>query len=287
MKSVETSTVTRFAPSPTGLLHLGHAFSALDAHDAAGSGGGFLLRIEDIDRGRCRREFEEAIFEDLEWLGLSWDMPVRRQSEHFDAYRAALNELRRMGLLYSCFCTRADIRREIESASAAPHPISTGPDGPVYPGTCRTLTDSERKRRVDEGEPYALRLRMAEACTGAGALSWTDTVRGEIQAEPRIFGDVVLGRKDIPTSYHLACAHDDALQGITLVTRGEDLFSSTHVHRLLQALLNLPTPLYRHHRLIMDKSGKKFSKRDHAVTLRSMREAGRSAEDVIGELRKA
>ncbi len=266
---------TRFAPSPTGLLHVGHAFSARFAADKAGAGGRFLLRIEDIDRARCRPEFETAIFADLAWLGLSWETPVRRQSEHFDTYKSALAELERRGLTYPCFCTRADIQREVAGAASAPH-LHMGPEGPVYPGTCRHLSSAAQQRRKDEGAPYALRLRMDEAVKGAGALTWRDRTRGEQKATPEIFGDVVLGRKDTPASYHLACTLDDAGQGITLVTRGEDLFAATHVHRLLQALFALPVPAYAHHRLLTDRDGKKFSKRDNAVTIRALRESGRS-----------
>ena len=284
MKSRESAHVTRFAPSPTGLLHLGHAFSALDAADAAGRGGRFLLRLEDIDQRRCRREFEDAIYEDLAWLGLGWETPARRQSDHFDDYRHALEALNRQGLIYSCFCTRADIQREIENAGAAPHAQATGPDGLIYPGTCRHLPETESKRRMNGGEPHALRLRMDDASKGAGPLTWTDEARGEITATPGIFGDVVLARKDVPTSSHLACTWDDAQQSVTLVTRGEDLFASTHVHRLLQALLALPTPRYRHHRLITGMDGKKFSKRDQSMTLKSMRDAEWTRERINFEL---
>jgi glutamyl-Q tRNA(Asp) synthetase len=266
---------TRFAPSPTGLLHAGHAFSARFAAEKAGTGGRFLLRIEDIDRSRCRPEFETAIFEDLAWLGLTWEAAVRRQSDHFETYKSALTDLQRRGLIYPCFCTRADIQREIAAAASAPH-LHTGPEGPVYPGTCRHLSSIEQQRRKDDGVPYALRLRMSEAAHGAGPLTWRDQTRGDQRATPEIFGDVVLGRKDTPASYHLACTLDDAAQGITLVTRGEDLFAATHVHRLLQALFALPVPSYDHHPLLTDAQGKKFSKRDNAVTLRSLRESGAS-----------
>jgi glutamyl-Q tRNA(Asp) synthetase len=260
-------TVTRFAPSPTGDLHLGHAYAALFA---ARAGDRFLLRLEDIDRGRCRPEFEQGIFEDLRWLGLSWPEPVRRQSEHFADYRAALDRLASQGLLYPCFCTR----RDIQEAGAAPH----GPDGPLYPGTCRHLKDAQA--RQDAGEPCALRLDVAAAARRAGPLSFHDRGRGTMQAQPEIFGDVVLARKDVPASYHLAVTLDDHLQGVTLVTRGEDLFPATHLHRLLQALLGLTVPDYHHHRLLTDAAGRKFSKRDKDVTLRSMRESGMAAEAV-------
>jgi glutamyl-Q tRNA(Asp) synthetase len=263
--------ITRFAPSPTGALHIGHAYAALFAAGNA-TPGGFLLRIEDIDTTRCRPAFEAAIHEDLAWLGLSWPQPVRRQSEHFADYRAALDRLDHQGLLYPCFCTRADIA----AAAGAPH----GPDGSIYPGTCRGLSTDEQQARRTAGRPYAFRLRMDEARSAAGALAWHDDVRGEIAAAPEKFGDLVLARKETPASYHLACTLDDALQGVTLVTRGEDLFESTHVHRLLQALLDLPTPRYRHHRLLTDASGRKFSKRDQAPTLRALRESGKTADDV-------
>jgi glutamyl-Q tRNA(Asp) synthetase len=273
---------TRFAPSPTGLLHLGHAHAALFAWGAARlAGGRFLLRIEDIDQGRARPEFEDAIFEDLAWLGLEWWGEVRRQSEHFDDYAEALGRLGELGVLYPCFCTRAEIRAEIERAGAAPHPTSEGPDGPIYPGTCRGLDPMERQARIDKGEAHALRLDVVRAMRLAGRLLWEDRLRGEIEADPAIFGDVVLARKDVPTSYHLAVTVDDALQGVTLVTRGEDLFEATHIHRLLQALLGLPTPTYHHHPLITGPDGQRFAKRDKSLTIRALREAGKSAGEVI------
>jgi len=278
------STVTRFAPSPTGHLHLGHAYSALyAAMRARDANGRFLVRIEDIDPGRCRPAFEAAILEDLAWLGLEWERPVRRQSEHMADYAAALDRLRDMCLLYPCFCTRADIRREIESAGYAPHETPSGPDGPIYPGTCRDLSETERTNRM-ASEPYALRLDMAAAIASAGSLSWHDRNRGETDATPERFGDVVLARKDVPTSYHLAVTVDDALQGVTLVTRGEDLLEATHVHRLLQALLDLETPDYDHHKLLTGDDGKRYAKRDRAATLRDLRAEGRTAVDIRREL---
>lgn len=268
---------TRFAPSPTGGLHLGHAFSALDAHQAARDAGGrFLLRIEDIDLGRCRSEFEQGIFEDLRWLGLSWEEPVRRQSEHFDDYKAALDRLSNMDLIYPCFCTRKDIAAEIEAAGGAPQ----GPDGPVYPGTCRHLSETERSDRIGAGESYALRLDISDAAARTGTLTWRDLNVGDITARPERFGDVVLARKDTPTSYHLAVTHDDHLQGVTLVTRGTDLFDATDVHRLLQALLGLDTPDYRHHGLLTGEDGKRLAKRDRAATLADLRASGETPEDV-------
>lgn len=268
--------VTRFAPSPTGLLHLGHAFAAITAHDAASADGHFLVRIEDIDGTRCRPEFEAAILEDLDWLGLPWERPVLRQCERFEAYRAPLERLSAQGLTYPCFCTRGDIAAEIARSAQAPH----GPEGPLYPGTCSGLSEYERRARIDSGAPYALRLDVAKAVALTGALSFEERgrgpngERGAIAADPLLFGDIVIARKDVPASYHLAVVVDDAHQGVTLVTRGDDLFAATHVQRLLQALLGLPTPAYAHHRLILDAQGRKFSKRDRAVTLRSMRESG-------------
>lgn len=274
---VQPAIVTRFAPSPTGLLHLGHAFAALFAQGAAREAGGrFLLRIEDIDAGRCRPEFEAAILEDLRWLGLVWDGPVWRQSERMHAYAEALGRLDATGLLYPCFCTRKDIRREIERAGGAPH----GPEGPPYPGTCRALPAQERTRRIESGTPYALRLDLARALAMTGPLIWHDRAAGEQKATPEIFGDPVLARKDIPTSYHLAVTVDDAAQGVTLVTRGQDLFHATHIHRLLQALLDLPVPDYHHHGLITDSEGRRFAKRDRSITLRALREAGHGPAEV-------
>lgn len=281
--------VTRFAPSPTGYLHLGTAYSALFAVAAAGPQGRFLLRVEDIDQGRCRPEFEAAIYEDLAWLGLTWETPVRRQSEHFAAYAEVIAGFEKDELLYPCFCTRANIQREISGADSAPHlnnadsaqHLQAGPDGPIYPGTCRHLSRSDQQQRKAEGQAYALRLRMDEARAAAGPLTWHDDVLGEMTARPEIFGDVVLARKDAPASYHLACTWDDALQGVTLVTRGEDLVPATHIHRLLQALWKVPPPRYRHHRLLTGPDGKKFSKRDRAPTVRALREAGRTKAEVI------
>jgi len=268
-------TITRFAPSPTGYLHLGHAHAALFAARAA-AGGRFLLRIEDIDATRCQRHFEDAIYEDLAWLGLRWETPVRRQSEHMDDYARALDALRGMELLYPCFCTRSDIAAEIARAGVAPH----GPDGPLYPGTCRTLPAEERARRMAAGAPFALRLDMARAVERTGPLTWHDRRAGVVVAEPARFGDVVLARKETPTSYHLAVTVDDALQGVSLVTRGEDLFAATHVHRLLQALLGLPTPEYHHHRLLTDETGRRLAKRDRAATIRGLRAAGHDPAQV-------
>jgi glutamyl-Q tRNA(Asp) synthetase len=266
------SVVTRFAPSPTGYLHLGHAFSALTAwRRAREAGGRFLLRLEDIDTARCRPEFAAAIPEDLAWLGIDWDGEVRVQSQHLAEYRAALHALAARGLLYPCFCTRADITQ----SASAPHT----PDGvPLYPGTCRHLSRDERRARIAAGERYALRLDVARAV--GPRLTFEEEGEGAVPCRPEQFGDVVLARKDAPGSYHLCVTHDDALQGVTLVTRGEDLKLATHLHRLLQALMGWPVPTYAHHQLLMDTTGRRLAKRDRAMTLRELRAQGRSAADV-------
>lgn len=269
--------VTRFAPSPTGLLHLGTAHAALFAWDAARRAGGrFLLRIENIDPARCRAEYEAAILEDLGWLGLTWEQPVRRQSDHLPDYVAALDRLRARGVLYPCFCSRAEIAAEIARAGYAPH----GPDGPPYPGTCRGLTMSAVSERLAEGRPVALRLDVAAAVRLTGPLTWHDRTAGDQVAQPELLGDVVLARKDVPTTYHLSVTVDDHLQGVTLVTRGSDLFAATHVHRLLQALLDLRTPDYHHHRLLTGEGGERLAKRDGATAIRSLRAAGLTAAEV-------
>jgi glutamyl-Q tRNA(Asp) synthetase len=274
--------VTRFAPSPTGLLHAGHAYSAMFGFEVARENGGrFLLRIEDIDFTRCRVEFEQAIYEDLQWLGLEWEVPVRRQSEHLSEYLAAAEQLRSRGLLYPCFCTRKDIQREIDAAGGAPH----GLEGPLYPGICHSLSEDERQSRIAAGESCALRLDVDRAVAEVGDdLEWIDLERGVQRAEPQKLGDVVLVRKDIGCSYHLAVVVDDAIQEVTRVTRGEDLFEATHLQRLLQALLGLKTPEYQHHRLLCDTSGKRLAKRDEAETLRSFRHRGVSSAEVLKQL---
>ena len=277
-------TVTRFAPSPTGDLHLGHAFAALFAADQAGKGGRFLVRIEDIDPGRCRPGSCRTILEDMRWLGLEWEEPVRCQSQHLGDYEAALRSLEARNLLYPCFCTRSDIRHEIEMAGYAPHDVPGGPDGPHYPGTCRSLSKDESMARIAHGDAYALRLDMARAVQAAGPLSWCDRGRGDQNANPGIFGDVVLARKDVPTSYHLAVTLDDHLQEVALVTRGEDLFLASHLHRLLQALLGLDTPEWWHHPLLCGPDGKRFAKRDRAVTLRALRESGHTPGEIRRDL---
>jgi len=271
--------VTRFAPSPTGYLHLGHAFSALFAwRRAREAGGQFLLRLEDIDPARCLPEFADAILQDLAWLGLDWDGPVRVQSQHLREYRAALDTLAARGLVYPCFCTRADIQREMQQSAAAPH----APDGSArYPGTCRRLSDDERAARIAAGERFALRLDMARALACVpGTLTFDEAGEGTIVCDPERSGDVVLARKDAPASYHLCVTHDDAMQGVTLVTRGADLKPVTHLHRLLQALLHWPTPAYAHHRLLTDASGRRLAKRDRAATLRALRASGCSPAEV-------
>jgi glutamyl-Q tRNA(Asp) synthetase len=264
--------VFRFAPSPNGLLHLGHAFSALtDYARCRTAGGRFLLRIEDIDRTRCRPEYEAAIYEDLVWLGLEWETPVRRQSERMADYAAALTRLAEMGLIYPAFLSRAEI------AAAA---TSRDPDGaPLYSGTDRDLPPAEAEARIAAGAPYALRLRMDRAIAIAGAVSWRED-ETTIAADPAAWGDVIIARKETPTSYHLAVVVDDAAQGVTHVVRGRDLYFATAVHALLQRLLGLPAPNYHHHRLITDAAGRKLSKSDHDTSLAALRAAGKKPEDI-------
>ena len=284
--------VFRFAPSPNGYLHLGHAASALLNFDlACAAGGRFLLRIEDIDITRCRPEFEAAIYEDLAWLGLTWETPVRRQSLHFAAYRAAIEKLTARGLIYPSFESRTEIAGLVAQKEAeAPWPRD--PDGaPLYPGTAKSLTAEERKRLVESGVPYALRLDMAAARAQDGNLGWTelgegpDGERGVVTARPEAWGDVILARKEAPTSYHLSVVIDDALQGVTDVVRGQDLFWSTSVHRLLQSLLGLSQPVYRHHALMVDASGQKLSKSTGATGLRELRAAGTTPADIRERVR--
>jgi glutamyl-Q tRNA(Asp) synthetase len=280
---------TRFAPSPTGFLHLGHAVAALTA---AKAGARFLVRLEDIDAARCRPEYAAAILEDLAWLGLVWEEPVLRQSGRMEAYAAGLKRLQALGLLYPCFCSRREIAGEIARAAAAPHYdfAAPGPDGPLYPGTCRNLGVAERAERIAAAVPYALRLDAAKAAEIAGPLCFEEHgagpagEHGRIAVEPQLFGDVVLARKETPAAYHLAVVIDDAFQGVDLVTRGNDLFAATHIQRLLQALLGLPAPAYAHHRLILDAAGKKFSKRNRAVTLRALRQQGVTPQEIKARL---
>jgi glutamyl-Q tRNA(Asp) synthetase len=274
------SIVTRFAPSPTGYLHLGHVFSALIARRRARDAGGrFLLRLEDIDPGRCRPEFSAAIEDDLAWLGIDWDGPVRVQSQHLPQYRAVLHTLAARGLVYPCFCTRAEIAAEVAQSASAPH---TPDGGPLYPGTCRGLSAAERAARIARGDRYALRLDMARALAAVpGTLGFAEEGRGIVRCHPARFGDAVLARKDAPASYHLCVAHDDAVQGVTLVTRGIDLQSATGLQRLLQELMGWPAPAYAHHRLLTDHTGRRLAKRDNAATVRALRAAGRTAEAIV------
>jgi glutamyl-Q tRNA(Asp) synthetase len=282
-----TMPVFRFAPSPNGYLHLGHALSALVNFEMARAAGGrLLLRIEDIDAMRCRSEYEEAIYEDLAWLGISWEEPVLRQSTQFESYRMAFARLEAGGLIYPSFESRGEIARLI-AEQASPESWPRDPDGaPLYPGHARLLSADERACRIAAGAPHAWRLDMSAAIARAGALTWSEIGRtnaGEvIAAQPQMWGDVVLARKEVPTSYHLAVVVDDARQGVTHVVRGEDLFWSTGIHRLLQTLLDLPAPLYHHHRLVLDANGQKLSKSTRATALRSLRADGASAADIRG-----
>src|ERR1700722_10911347 len=280
--------VFRFAPSPNGYLHLGHAYSALINDEMARQHNGrLLLRIEDIDAVRCRPEYEAAIYEDLGWLGIAWKPQVRRQSEHFDDYRSAVDKLEAMGLLYPSFESRSELAALVAERDRERH-WPRDPDGvPLYPGRARKMPKAERERRRREGEPYALRLAMDAAVAQADVLTWTETgsgpqgQSGTVAAAPQMWGDVVLARKETPpTSYHLAVALDDALQGVTDVVRGQDLFWSTSIHRLLQALLGLPEPAYHHHRLILDEGGRKLSKSNQAKSLRDLRADGATAQDI-------
>jgi glutamyl-Q tRNA(Asp) synthetase len=281
------SRILRFAPSPNGFLHLGHAYSALLNHDRARElGGRLLLRIEDIDTVRCRPEYEEAIYEDLRWLGITWQQPARRQSEHFADYAAAIAELESQGLVYPSFESRGELSAlvaELDRQGGWPR----DPDGvPIYPGRARKMSATERERRRAAGEPFALRLAMDRAVARAGVLTWAETGAGPhgqtglVTAAPQMWGDVVLARKEAPTSYHLSAVLDDALQGVTDVMRGQDLFWSTSIHRLLQKLLGLPEPAYQHHMLILDADGQKLSKSTQATGLRELRAGGATALDI-------
>jgi glutamyl-Q tRNA(Asp) synthetase len=269
---------TRFAPSPTGRLHLGHVLAARVARELARRAGGeFLLRHEDIDGPRVREEFYREIEEDLLWLGLGWDGDPLRQTARTAAYDAALAGLRGRGLVYPCFCTRREIREEISRSASAPQ----GPEGPVYPGICRVLPADAAEEKLRSGAPHAWRLDAAKAAAEAGPLTFRDLRFGTISVAPALLGDVVLARKDIGTAYHLAVVIDDAFQEISHVTRGEDLLSSTHAHRLLQALLGLPEPVYLHHPLVRDVAGKRLAKRDDALSIRHFREAGLPPAEIL------
>jgi glutamyl-Q tRNA(Asp) synthetase len=276
---------TRFAPSPTGWLHLGHAYAALTAENAAGRGR-WLLRIEDLDATRVRAEFEAALESDLRWLGLSWPEPALRQSQRMAHYQAAIDSLAAAALLYPCFCTRRQITAEIANAAQAPHGVSAG----VYPGTCREMPLQERARRISAGQLHVLRLDVAAAAARVGRLNFTELgsrpggESGVIAVNPALLGDIVLARREVGAAYHLAVVVDDAFQQVSLVTRGNDLFAATHVQRLLQTLLGLPEPRYAHHRLILDAEGNKLSKRDGPVTLRDLRRQGMTAADVRRQL---
>lgn len=279
--------VFRFAPSPNGYLHLGHALSALlNADMARANGGRLLLRIEDIDTARCRSEYEMAIYEDLAWLGLHWESPVRRQSEHWDNYRGALAQLETMGLIYPSFESRAEIARLVTDREAR-GPWPRDPDGtPLYPGDAKNMSVAERNRRIEAGELYALRLDMRAATRRAGTVNWVETgaepgaAAGTSAVDPSVWGDVILARKEIPASYHLAVVVDDAAQGVTDVVRGRDLFHATAVHRLLQVLLGLGAPRYHHHRLILDETGNKLSKSTQSTGLRELRARGVTPADI-------
>ena len=261
---------------------MGHAFSALIAFkQAQAAGGQFLLRIEDIDQGRCHAEFTDAIYRDLAWLGLKWSEPVRVQSEHYADYQAALESLKKMGLAYPCFCTRKDIRNEINRAPSAPH----GPEGAIYPGTCRVLDSAAAKARIEAGDAHALRLNLGAALEITGQnLIWHDELIGPVKAEPETLGDAVLARKDTPTSYHLAVVCDDAMQGVSNVIRGKDLFHATHIHVVLQKLLGLPTPRYHHHKLLLGSDGKRLAKREKSQTLAQLRADGANPKALVAAL---
>ena len=272
--------VSRFAPSPTGGLHLGHAWSAIQAHDRARDyDGRFLLRIEDTDVTRSRPEHVAGIIADLEWLGLGWD-EMSVQSERLALYDAALDQLREAALAYPCFCTRAEIAREVAASLHAPH----GPDGPLYPGTCRVIDLATRGTRM-ASEPFAWRLDAGEAARRAGTLTWTDEIAGTMPVDPQLLGDLVLKGKDRPASYHLAVVVDDAAQGITHVVRGRDIMPSTHAHRLLQAVLDLPEPVYRHHSLVLDAAGHRLAKRHGSPTLADWRAEGMDGVALANRLR--
>lgn len=276
---------TRFAPSPTGPLHLGHVHAALAAAGPArDSGGSYLVRLEDLDATRCTAEHADRLLDDLAWLGLNAPLPPRRQSEHLADYATSLGRLAAAELLYPCFCSRAEVLREAAQSGHAPHT----PDGGLrYPGTCRDLPAEERARRIGQGTPHVLRLRMGQAIQRAGPLSYEERGLdpGRITCDPARFGDVVLARRDLPASYHLAVVHDDALQGVTLVTRGVDLAPATHLHRLLQALLGLPAPAYAHHRLLLDAAGRRLAKRDGAASVATLRKAGLTPAAVLDAAR--
>lgn len=274
--------ITRFAPSPTGQLHLGHAYAALFAYELAlDNGGRFLLRFEDIDSTRVRDRYYLAIEQDLAWLGIHWNGTPIRQTDRLPSYTESLNKLKSMGVAYPCFCTRREIQQELKTMIHAPHSHNEGEHDAVYPGTCRNLSPMERAERIEQEQAHCWRLNANRAADLTGPLDFEDKIKGVINVEPFLLGDVVLARKDIATSYHLAVVTDDYFQEVTDVTRGEDLLSSTHVHRLLQSLLNLNVPVYYHHQLIKDDAGKRLAKRDEALSLAALRQQGTSSEEVL------
>ena len=276
--------VTRFAPSPSGPLHVGHLLAALQARRLADvHGGSCLLRVEDIDQRAQHREYLDLMYEDLEWLGLHFDGEVMVQTRRFGIYQTVLDRLRRMGLLYPCFCTRSEIKAQLAELGRAPHATL----GYLYPGTCRRLSDDAVAERLASGMPHCWRLDMQRVQDLIGCPTWHDMRRGTQRCVPTAYGDVVLARKDFPASYHLAVVVDDAAQGVTHVTRGEDLFESTHIHRALQAVLGLPVPLYCHHSLLRDNEGKRLAKRDGARSIASLREAGYTPQQVRDSLQQA
>ena len=274
--------IARFAPSPTGPLHLGHAYAAVFAYELAmEKGGRFLLRFEDIDVTRVRDQYYLAIERDLVWLGIHWDGTPIRQKDRLPAYTESLQKLKSLHVVYPCFCTRREIQQELKSMIHAPH----SPEGEaMYPGTCRDLTPTERAERIGQGQAHCWRLDARRAIELTGPLVFEDQIKGRLDVDPLLLGDVVLARKDIATSYHLAVVTDDHFQGVTDVTRGEDLLSSTHVHRILQSLLGLAVPVYHHHRLIVDEAGKRLAKRDDAVSLATLRDQGKKREDILAML---
>ena len=274
--------IARFAPSPTGPLHLGHAYAAVFAYELAmEKGGRFLLRFEDIDVTRVRDQYYLAIERDLAWLGIHWDGTPIRQKDRLPAYTESLLKLKSLHVVYPCFCTRREIQQELKSMIHAPH----GPEGEaMYPGTCRDLTPTERAERIGQGQAHCWRLDARRAIELTGPLVFEDQIKGRLDVDPLLLGDVVLARKDIATSYHLAVVTDDHFQGVTDVTRGEDLLSSTHVHRILQSLLGLAVPVYHHHRLIVDEDGKRLAKRDDALSLATLRDQGKKREDILAML---
>jgi glutamyl-Q tRNA(Asp) synthetase len=269
--------ITRFAPSPTGYLHLGHLYAAIFARDlAAKNGGRFLLRFEDIDTTRVREHFYQATEEDLHYAGIQWDSEPLRQTDRFPQYAEALEQLKQLGVVYPCFCTRKDIERELKNLTRAPH----GPDGLLYPGTCKHLTEEQVQQNLAEGKVPAWRLDAGKAKELTGELTFSDSKRGTISVNHHLLGDLVLARKDIGTSYHIAVVVDDALQNITDVTRGKDLLESTHLHRILQTLLELPEPRYHHHDLVCDENGERLAKRNAALSIRELKEKGLTAKEL-------